>query len=307
MHTPRRPRAWLGIPLAALAILLTTLLRPGVSTRAQQGMPVETEYDIAYGEAGGQKLLLDVFRPTGQAAKRTRPAVLFVHGGGWAGGDKRDFRDMARGLAGAGYVCFSAGYRLVTPTKNKYPAQIDDVQRAVRWIRANAGKYGVDPRRVGALGASAGGHLVALLGTRDTRDNHDPALARYSSRVACVVDLFGPTDLTAKLPSPPGLDVQALLTSLMGKPLEQARALYRDASPLFHVDGKSSPFLIFHGAEDPLVPLDQSRRFHAALGRAGVASTLIVFQGEGHGFAKPENQARFIRETLAFFNRYLKP
>ncbi|MCA1596841.1 MAG: alpha/beta hydrolase, partial [Chloroflexi bacterium] len=153
---------------------------------------VDVIRDVQYGEAGGQKLLLDVYVPWGPSMDR--PAILFIHGGSWMGGDKGDYHSFALKMASRGYVGFAVNYRLANKWGNKWPAQIDDVQRAVRWVRAHARQYGVDPDRVGAIGESAGGHLVAMLGVTDTWNNSDPALAGYSSRVNCVVDLFGPTD-----------------------------------------------------------------------------------------------------------------
>jgi acetyl esterase/lipase len=288
--------------------LLWLLLLPlaALSLRAvPQQDGVRTETDVAYGEAGGQKLLLDVYQPEGP--QKTRPVVILVHGGGWVGGDKKDFRPFAVPIAKAGYVVFSVNYRLVTPGANKWPAQLDDVQRAVRWIRANAAKYGIDPHRVGALGASAGGHLVALLGTRDTRDNSDTALAKQSSRVTCVVDLFGPTDFTrAQSPAVSGVAV-GLVANLIGKTPEQAPELYRDASPIAFIDRKTVPFLIFHGTVDPLVPLDQSQRMYDALKTAGIEAKFVKVEGEGHGFVKKENQEQFSREAMQFLNDHLKP
>ncbi len=285
---------------AVVAVALAVLVVPARGD-------VQVEADVVYGEAGGQKLLLDIYRPPAPAA-RARPALLLVHGGGWRGGNKKDLRDAGMGFARQGYVCFSVSYRLVTDRGNRYPAQLDDVQRAVRWVRANAGKYGVDPERVGALGASAGGHLVALLGTCDTRDNTDPELARYSSRVRCVVDLFGPTDLTVPFPGKAGgFAVQRLVEDLIGKPPAEATALTREASPLFHINKKTVPFLILHGTADPIVPVDQSERFHLALQKAGIESTFLKFEGEGHGFQQKQNTEEFIRETVKFLARHLKP
>lgn len=295
---------WLGILVVLVAACV--LARDGCA-EPQAGVQVET--DVEYGTAGGQKLLLDVYRPGGEApGGKLRPAIMLVHGGGWAGGNKGQFRDAGMGLAGQGYVCFSVGYRLVKPDANRHPAQLDDVQRAVRWVRAHAAKYGVDPERVGAMGGSAGGHLVALLGTRDTRDNSDPALAAYSSRVCCVVDLFGPTDLTRDFPvMGGGLPVRALVSGLVGKPIGEAREAYRDASPLFFVDKKTVPFLIVHGTEDPIVPLEQSQLLHDALRKAGIESTLLKLEGEGHGFKKKENTDRMLLTTVEFLEKHLKP
>jgi acetyl esterase/lipase len=234
-----------------------------------------------------------------------RPAVLFVHGGGWAAGDKAGFGSIASLLAKGGYVCFSANYRLVTDQGNRYPAQIDDVQRAVRWIRLNASKYGLNPKHIGAIGDSAGGHLVSLLGTRDTRDNSDKSLAKYSSRVSCVVDMYGPTDFNAGEGSISKFAAEIVYKFLGKKPAEDAK-LYREASPVTYVNKKSSPFLIFHGTKDELVPMEQSQRIYDKLHAAGVEVTLIKMQDDGHGFALPDNQKKFARETISFFDRHLK-
>lgn len=288
-----------------LPILLVLLFLPlgffAFRASSQNQPPVEN--DVVYGEAGGQKLLLDVYQPTVEG--KNRPAIILVHGGGWSGGDKKEFADLGKGLAGQGYVAFSIDYRLATAEANKYPAQLDDTQRAVRWIRANADKYGVDPKRLGAVGDSAGGHLVALLGTRDTRDNSDLALAHYSSRVQCVVDMFGPTDFTAQEPlSPVGMSI---LVNFLGKTPQAAPDLYRAASPINYVDKTSAPFLIFHGTADPLVPIAQSQRLYDALRKAGVEATFVKFEGEGHGFQKPENIATLVKDSLAFFKLHLNP
>lgn len=294
-----------GIWVLAAVCAASAMIVPAAFA-APGGKGLQEEKDVVYGTAGGQELKLDVCRPANQQG--LLPAVLFVHGGGWSGGDKRDFTQLAAGTAGAGYVTFNANYRLVANGKNTYPAALDDVQRAVRWIRANADRYQVDPERIGALGASAGGHLVALLGTRDTRHNSDKALAAYSSRVTCVVDLFGPTDLTAPFPRKAWgtFDVQALVEHFLGGAPADLKEQYREASSLFQVDKKTVPFLIFHGTADPLVPLDQSQRLDEALRKAGIESKLIIFEGEGHGFAKRENQDAFAKATLEFLNRHLK-
>ncbi len=296
----RRRFSWwlLLIPVALFA-----------GAKLKENSDVKIERDVIYGNAGGEKLLLDVFYPPVEKATpaSTRAAVLLVHGGGWSAGDKKDSDDLGRGLARTDYVAFSANYRLLNGAKNRFPSQLDDVQRAVRWIRSRAAIYKIDPQRLGAMGGSAGGHLVSLLGTTDTRDNSDKDLAKFSSRVACVVAINGPADLTAPLPAiaaEDGLHVEELVRNFIGAPRTDGAA-YRAASPLFHIDRKTVPFLIFHGDKDTLVPVDQSQRFYKALLKNGTPAELVVFPGEGHGFAKKENNEILGRKTLAFFAKYL--
>jgi acetyl esterase/lipase len=274
-----------------------------------QALP-RTEKDVVYGEAHGQKLKLDIYFPAGHdpATSPRRPGIVAVHGGGWRGGDKKDMGLVALPLVLDGYVVFSVSYRLFgggERARNIYPAQLDDCQRAVRWVRAHAVEYGVDPNHLGAIGASAGGHLVALLGTCDTRDNSDAALAKYSSRVQAVVDIFGPTDLTRDFSHLRfGLGtVQKLVDDFLG-PGGKPNA--RDASPLFHIDQTTVPFLIIHGDKDPIVPVEQSRDFHAALQKAGRDSTYVELQNEGHGLGQRGSLAKLLSSTKAFFAKHLR-
>ena len=261
---------------------------------------VIAERNVGYGTADGQALRLDLYRPMAPSAA-PRPAVVFVHGGGWAAGDKRDFDGAAQALAQQGYVALSVNYRLAGKGRNLWPAQLDDVQRAVRWLRANAQKFGVDPARVGAVGHSAGGHLAACLAARDTRDNADPALDAYSSRVTCAVDMSGPVDLV----SSDNPQTDGIIANLLGGRNEARPDLARDASPILFVDAKTAPVLIIHGRKDKLVAVRHAEQFEAALRHAGVEAKAILFDDEGHGLARKANTDRMIRETLAFLNRHL--
>lgn len=252
--------------LAATPLLPLTPASSAAVTVNAQGV-TRRDADVVYGEADGEPLLLNVHRPA--AADVPRPAVILIHGGGWTQGydDRNGMEQPARDLAAAGYVAFNVAYRLMdgTPGYNVWPAQLDDVQLAVRWIRANADDYGVDPERIGSYGFSAGGQLAAMLGLRETRDAADPDLADYSSRVACVVNLAGNMDLTLPLPADP----QIYLTFLGGTPDEEPDA-YRDASPLSWVDADSAPFLILHGDADDINPPEHARRMVDALQAAGI-------------------------------------
>jgi acetyl esterase/lipase len=294
-------------------LLATTALAPFVaatnSVAAQEATPptaqdpVEVLTDVAYGEADGQTLLLDVYRPP--ARETPRPAVILIHGGGWTVGVERWVNvEPAEQLARAGYVAFNIAYRLMdgTPGRNLWPAQLDDVQRAVRWVRANAATYGVDPDRIGSYGGSSGGQMAALLGVRDTRDNSDADLASFSSRVTCVVDLSGDMDLASPYPNPS--DNELVVTLLGGTPAEVPEA-YRDASPLAWVDQYTVPFLIVHGRSDMVNPVDLSRRMTTALHDAAVEVIYAEFPGVDHlGAFEWSLHGPW---TLTFFERHLRP
>lgn len=307
MKKPSRFWSVLLCGLTPLSPLFQGASHAQVTPAQTRRAPVQR--NVVYGEAGGEKLLLDVY---GSDPTQTRPAIIFVHGGSWMSGSKSDLGFAARAFSNRGYVSFSVDYRLLRAGKNRFPAQIDDVQCAVRWVRAHAAQYGVDPQKIGALGASAGGHLVALLGTTDTRNNSDKALARYSSRVECVVDLYGPTDFTPALDpanqarlaadASPGTQI---MREFLGA-LPEAAANYRAASPLARIDKKTAPFLIFHGGKDALVPLEQSQRMDAALRKAGIESKLVVFPGAGHGYTEPKFLVPTFSRSQEFFDRHLK-
>jgi acetyl esterase/lipase len=191
-------------------------------------------------------------------------------------------------------------YRLLQGTDNRWPAQLDDVQRAARWVRANAAKYGVDPDHIGAFGHSAGAQLAALLGMEDTRDNSDASLSKYSSRVQAVVDVSGPTDFTTNREP----DDEAFLANFFGGDFATHPELWRDASPVFHVAKSDAPFLILHGTQDTDVPIAQAEELYAKLEAAGVPVQLIKLD-DVHTFRTPEARARLVFETLQFFQRYL--
>ena len=239
---------------------------------------IGTETGIVYGDIAGERLLLDLYFP--QPRDLPSPCVVAIHGGGMWTGSRADMAGPARGLARAGYVVACIDYRLVDAAtgRHRWPAQLDDAQRAVRWVRAYADRLGVDPARVAACGWSAGGQLAALLGTRDTRDGLDAPLASFSSRVECVVDLAGDVDLAAYT-QPPELDE---VVALLGGGADEAPEQYRDATPLTWIDARAAPFLIIHGLDDDVVPVSQSRRLVARLRAAEVSVRYEEIQGIGH-------------------------
>jgi acetyl esterase/lipase len=271
------------------------------ATKSESTDAVSVQQDVEFGVQSGEKLLLDLYLPT-QPSSTPRPAVLMIHGGGWDSLDKSTMRGMGNFLARSGFVAVSANYRLLHGSENRWPAQLDDVQRAVRWLRANAAKYNIDPEHIGAYGHSAGAQLAALLGMVDTRDNADPALAKYSSRVQAVVDVSGPSDFLANR----NTDGEAFLAKLFGGDFSKLSEVWRSASPVFNVAKSNAPFLIVHGTHDDNVPLAQAQELYEKLQQAGVPVNFVKLE-DGHTFTTPEARHRLAAETHAFFNTYLMP
>lgn len=285
--------------IASFGCLLGLLICGNLASCAPPQTPGVTR-DVAYGTDPAQKM--DVFTPVGFTG--LRPGVVLIHGGGWEGGDKGFYAPLGQALAAKGFVAFSINYRL-TPASH-YPAQVEDAQNAVRWMRAHAAQYHLDPARVGALGDSAGGYLAVVLGTRDL----DAAPAQ-SSHVQCVVDFYGPTDLTGMTPAAPLNDSQKyalrVLHDLLGTTREENPAAYKAASPLFDVSARSAPTLIIQGADDPLVPPDQSEKLADALHGAGVETFLALIYKQGHGFLNPGSPGPYGGMIDEWLTRHLKP
>jgi acetyl esterase/lipase len=307
------------IPILGLAIEATALIAPkpaptvfaatGPTTQAMTRIA-----DIRYGDAPGVANLLDIYQPIG--ITHPLPTIVWIHGGGWAAGDKSPCR-VAR-FVDQGYVVVSLNYRFAP--KNLFPAQLYDCKGAIRFLRANAAKYDIDPDHIGVWGASAGGHLVALLGTSgdDPKPEGDVGgNLTQSSRVQAVCDWFGPTDMSVfvaeskeagiKLPNGP-----ALITGLFGGAPDTKPELVQQANPIAYItakiEGKTAksipPFLIMHGDRDPLVPVAQSRLLSEALQKAGVKQHFVIVKNAGHGdgFDRPE----VIKIVSEFFDKALR-
>lgn len=260
----------------------------------------ENVKDVQYGTGGGQPQFLDIYRPTRIPTGRM-PVIVYVHGGGWRSGDRTGKEDRLGPFAERGYFCASVGYRL--SQQARFPAQIQDVKCAVRFLRARADEYRLDTNRFGAWGNSAGGHLVSLLGTA----TNEPALegdggwAGVSSAVRAVCNWYGPPDLNA-LSDFYGPDAQdSSVAQLLGVSTRVDPEAARRASPLTYVSPSSAAFLLMAGDADPLVNLPPIREFHRRLSAAGVESTLIVYPGAGHGGAVFDESP----ETARFFDRHL--
>jgi acetyl esterase/lipase len=259
---------------------------------------VSADTDLVYRRVGERRVRLDLYKPRGAPPPGGRPAVIALHGGGWRGGSKTPYGRMAAALAERGYVVAAVDYQVSRPGAPSWPANLEDVRAAVRWLRRHASDHGVDPNRIAALGASAGGHLAALLGALPDGPPPPPDGATTSARVQAVIDFYGPSDLPALAePNAPARDSVALY--LGGTPSEVPDC-YELASPVRHVSPDDPPMLLIHGDDDQRVPVDQSRRLARALAAAGVPHRLIVIAGARHGFDFQVGDRDLLPEILAF-------
>ncbi len=272
------------------------------SAMGQLNPLITIERDVPYGAAGQRPLLLDIVRPK-QEPKEPMPVVVFIHGGGWSGGNKQHGLPLLTPLAEKGYFCVSVGYRL--SGEAAWPAQIHDCKAAIRWLRANAKKYHINPDKIGVWGTSAGGHLALLVGlSADQKElEGQSGSPGHSSRVACVVNWFGPTELLAawKDPTLPPM-VKNVLDKLVGTQAEQKHHLLKAASPLSYVSQDDPPVLTMHGTKDPIVPFSQATMLDEAMKKVGALSYLVPVENAGHGFGSPE----IFKRVHAFFDKYLR-
>ena len=225
---------------------------------------------------------------------------MLLHGGGWRGGNRQQMTQMMEGIAkNSGSVAATVSYRLV-PTAT-FPAQIEDCKAAIRWLRANAEKYHIDPNHIAVVGFSAGAHLACLLGTTDKDAGFDAVAGNtdQSSRVQAVVSFAGPTDFNTN-DWPPV--VEEMIANLVDKSAADKAEARKLASPINYLTKDDPPILIFHGTKDELVPVDQAHRFAAKLKETGVPVELVIEEGEGHGLSK-EAIVRAITKMHEFLKR----
>jgi acetyl esterase/lipase len=295
----RKMRIWVIGLAAVLAVgdLAVSQERPKRPTPPRLPPGVKVLRDLQYVEGGHERNRLDLYLP--EKAEGRLPLIVWIHGGAWLGGNKDGCPAVP--FATKGYAVASINYRLSQHAV--FPAQIEDCKAAIRWLRANTAKYGLDPNRIGVWGASAGGHLVAMLGTTAAvKELEGCGNLDQSSRVQCVVDWFGPSDLLTMAgshdnPSSPE-------SRLIGGPVQENKEKARKASPVTYVSKDSAAFLIMHGDKDNTVPLGQSEVLAEALKKAGTEVTLHVIQGSGHGgpgFNSPESR----RQIEDFFAKHL--
>jgi acetyl esterase/lipase len=261
--------------------------------------------DLEYVQGGSPAQRLDLYLP--EKTERPLPLIIWIHGGAWRAGSKNG--TPALRFTRRGYAVASVEYRL--SGEARFPAQIQDCKAAIRWLRAHAKEYRLDPEHFGVWGSSAGGHLVALLGTSGGVAELEGSLgsAGVSSRVQAVCDWFGPTDFLQM--DRAGSQIHhdgpnSPEAQLIGGPIQDNKAQVAKANPITYVSKDDPPFLIMHGDQDPQVPFNQSELLEAALKKAGVPVRFQPIRGAGHGgplFNSPETQ----RQVEEFFDKHLKP
>jgi acetyl esterase/lipase len=255
---------------------------------------------IEYTNPDDQHLKLNMARPKGDGPF---PAVVCIHGGGFRAGKRESYDALTIKLAERGYVAVTVSYRLAP--KYPFPAAIHDTKAAVRWLRAHAKQYHIDPERIGTTGGSAGGHLAQFLGvTGDVKEFEGTGgHAEQSSKVKCVVNVYGPSDFTKSYGK--SVDAAEVLPLFLGGNLEKARALHIKASPLYWVTPNAAPTLFVHGTEDKYVHVEQAEWIHDKLKAASVETELLKLEGAGHGFKGKEIETSE-KALFAFFDKHLK-
>src|SRR5439155_12090532 len=258
--------------------ILVLLIGLGMSACALGG-EIVFEPNIEYANPDNQHLQLDMARPKDAAGPL--PAIVCIHGGGFRAGNRASWDVRCKEFAARGYVAVTIEYRL--SPKYQFPEAVHDSKSAVRWLRINASKYHIDPDRIGAIGDSAGGHLVQFLAVTDgVKEFEGEENAGVSSRVQCVVNYYGPSDFTKSY----GKSVYAaeVLPLFLGGDLEHAPQRHIQSSPLNWVTPHAAPTLLIHGTEDKYVAYEQATCMHDRLKAAGVEVQLLTLQGAGHGF-----------------------
>jgi acetyl esterase/lipase len=285
------------------ALLAICLFHVG-SLAAELAIPenVIFERGVEYANPDNQHLQLNIARP--KTSSSPQPCILCIHGGGFRAGNREGYNPLLLRLAQHGYVAVTMSYRLAP--KYQFPAAIYDSKAAVRWLKAHASAYGIDPERIGVTGDSAGGHLAQFLGvTGDVRQfEGDEGNLDQSSRVACVVNRYGPSDFTKSYGK--SVDAAEVLPLWLGGDLETARQKHILSSPLNWVTPAAAPTLLLHGTDDKYVAYEQAVWMRERLKACGVDVEMLTLEGAGHGFqgkdAEKAEAAMFV-----FFDKHLKP
>lgn len=275
-------RCLLLVFLAPLVVWGQNPAKPPAGFRAVTGLD--------YVGTGDPRQMLDLYLPE-QKSEKPSPLVVYIHGGGWEAGSKDQAQPLFGLIKGTPYAGASVNYRL--SHQAIWPAQIRDCKAAIRWLRAHAGEYNLDPNKIAAFGISAGGHLVSMLGVTGGVKELEGNLGNHleqSSRVTCVLDFCGPSNFLTFSGKGSVIDVndpKGPLSKLIGGPLKDHEEAGRNASPVNYLTPDDAPFLIMHGDKDNIVPYAQATEFDAALEAAKLPATLLTGTGGAHVFFSP--------------------
>ena len=291
-------------PVARLALGVALLCYGSTvpATAAAADGKKDVRSDVEYAVVDGHSLKLDLYMP----AVENPPLVVWIHGGGWRGGDKS--RCFVTWLTEHGYAVASINYRLTD--KAIFPAQIHDCKAAVRWLRANADQYGYQTERVAVAGSSAGGHLAALMGTSGDVEALEGTVGGnldHSSRVQAVLDYYGPTDFVLRSKSHPqrANAKDSGTYGLLGGGADVKTERAKQASPVTYVSADDPPLLVFHGERDKTVYVDQARRIEEVYQAADLPVALRLLPESGHGgkafFRGPQREL-----AVEFLDKHLK-
>ncbi|MDB6117170.1 MAG: Acetyl esterase/lipase [Verrucomicrobiaceae bacterium] len=291
-----------SVPVFALC-LLTSSCKGQVPALPKN---IEVRRDVPYASTSNAKQTLDLFLPKAKTDK-PRPLIVSIHGGGWSSGDKGDsFIGVLQMLIQDGvFAGASLNYRLTNEAR--WPEQIYDCKAAIRWLRAHAVELNIDPKRIGVVGGSAGGHLASLLGTSSSVPELEGTLGAHagvSSAVQCVVNSCGPENFLTIGDHPSLIPWNApgsIGSKLLGSPIPQAKELARAASPVTYITPDDAPVMTVHGTKDTVVPFEQATEFREALKKAGVPNVLITGKDGGHVCINPE----VLRRMRLFLDHWL--
>jgi acetyl esterase/lipase len=273
----------------------------GTGCRTYSSKHVSLQRDLEYGRPDGIPLMLDIYAP--RTFTGPLPVLIWIHGGTWKAGSKN--RCPLAFLANEGFAVVSIEYRFIDQAP--FPAQLYDCKGAIRWLRANAGRLNLDPTRIAVFGASAGGHLAALIGTTpDVKEMEGDVGGNLeqSSRVQAICAFYPPTDLNLLVTNPElRVSPESDIGKLLGGPLEQNLDKAARANPINYITRDDTPFFILHGEKDMMVPLEHSKILHEALIHNGVESTLFIVPKKGHGIGAPPAAAK---QILDFLTKHLR-
>lgn len=297
MNAPVASPAWRR--LLAISLLLTPCLNPAADLAVPDS--VKFERGIEFSNPDGQHLQVNLARP--KSGDGPFPAVVCIHGGGFRAGTREGYDALCVKLAERGYVAVTVTYRLAPAYQ--FPAAVHDCKAAVRWLKAHADTYHIDPRRIGAMGGSAGGHLALFLGvTAGVPQFEGEGDLNHTSDVNCVVSYFGPSDFTQSYGK--SVDAHEVLPLFFGGNLEQKRREHIVGSPLYWITPAAAPTLCIHGTKDTYVAHEQAVWMVDRLKSSAVEAQLVTLDGAGHGF-KGEEAQKAEDAMFTFFDAHLHP